>query len=287
MSSEQVRRRVALIGKPLRRPHSRVMHNAAFLHYGIDADYELREIEPVEVESFVRGTRDADWFGFQVTAPYKEVVMTHLDDVEADARAIGAVNSVVREDDGSLVGFNTDAPGFLAAVEGAGVEIAGVPAFVAGAGGAARAVAWGLLKAGASHVHIANRTLPRALSLARSLENLGPVSALALDDDRIPAVLAESLIAVNATTVGMTTAGVAFDVASLPSKAAVFDLVYVPPTTPLVESADQRGLVVRNGLDMLVHQAQIAFERWTGIAGADGVMRSAVDALDGGDTGEA
>lgn len=273
-------RRVALIGKPLRRPHSRVMHNAAFSRYGIDADYELREIEPVEVEPFVRESRNADWFGFQVTAPYKEVVVAHLDDVEADAREIGAVNSVVREDDGSLVGFNTDAPGFLTAVDGAGIEIAGVPAFVAGAGGAARAVAWGLLRAGASHVHIANRTLPRALSLARSLEYLGPVTALALDDDRIPAVLAGSLIAVNATTVGMTTAGVPFDVSDLPSEAAVFDLVYVPPTTPLVESAERRGLVVRNGLDMLVDQAQIAFERWTGISGAGDVMRAAVEALD-------
>lgn len=274
-------RHVALIGRPLRRPHSRVMHNAAFSHYGIDADYELREIEPEEVEPFVRESRGENWFGFQITAPYKEVVVAHLDEVEADAREIGAVNSVVREDDGSLVGFNTDAPGFLSAVRGAGVEVSGAPAFVAGAGGAARAVVWGLLKEGASRVHIANRTLPRAVALAKSLEYLGPVSALALDDPRIPAVLAESRIAINATTVGMTSAGTAFDVAHLPSDAAVFDLVYVPPVTPLVESANRRGLVVRNGLDMLVDQAQIAFERWTGIAEAGAVMRAALEEWDG------
>jgi shikimate dehydrogenase len=270
-------RRVALIGRPLRRPHSRVMHNAAFSHYGIDADYELREIQPEEVEPFVRESRGEDWFGFQITAPYKEAVVTHLDEVEADARQIGAVNSVAREDDGSLVGFNTDAPGFLSAVRGAGVEVSGTSAFVAGAGGAARAVVWGLLREGASRVHVANRTLPRAAALANSLEYLGSVIPLDLADSRIPSVLAESQIAVNATTVGMTSPGTAFDVAHLPSEAAVFDLVYVPPVTPLVESAQRRGLTVRNGLDMLVDQAQIAFHRWTGIPGAGAVMRTAVE----------
>lgn len=280
-------RRVALIGRPLRRPHSRVMHNAAFSHYGIDADYELREIEAEEVEPFVRESRGEDWFGFQITAPYKEAVVAHLDEVETDAREIGAVNSVAREDDGSLVGFNTDAPGFLSAVRGAGVAVSGTSAFVAGAGGAARAVVWGLLKEGASRVHVANRTLPRATALANSLEYLGAVIPLDLGDPRIPSVLAESRIAVNATTVGMTSPGTAFEVAHLPPDAAVFDLVYVPPVTPLVESAQRRGLTVRNGLDMLVDQAQIAFQRWTGIAGAGAVMRAAVEEWGGAEGDEA
>lgn len=280
-------RRVALIGNPLRRQHSRVMHNAAFSHYGIDAEYHLREIEPDHVERFVEDARDPDCFGFQITAPYKEVVVAHLDHIEEEARQIGAVNSVVRKDDGSLVGFNTDAPGFLGSVTGAGVNVVGTRAFVAGAGGAARAVVWGLLSSGASHVHIANRTPSRAASLAESLAYLGSATAFGLDDKGLPEFLAESHIAVNATTVGMTSGGTAFDIAYLPQDAAVFDLVYVPPRTDLIQSAERRGLVVRNGQDMLVNQAQIAFERWTGIAGAGTVMRAALDDWGGANSGEA
>lgn len=280
-------KRVALIGKPLRRLHSRVMHNAAFRHYGIEADYELAEIEPEEVGAFVASTRAPEWFGFQITAPYKQVVVEHLDEVEGPARAIGAVNSVVREADGSLVGFNTDAPGFISAVKGAGVDIAGVRAVVAGAGGAARAVVWGLLDEGAAEVTVLNRTLERAEALAESMASVGTVTALSAEDPRAAEALSGCGMAVNATTVGMTTPGTAFDVELLPDDAAVFDLVYVPPMTPLVEAASRRGLVVRNGLDMLVAQAEIAFGRWTGISDAGPVMRRALDEWEGLESGQA
>lgn len=270
-------RRVALIGQPLRRPHSAVMHNAAFAHAGIDAGYELREIEPGEIPHFAAEARGEEWLGFQVTAPYKEAIVAHLDRIEEAATEIGAVNSVAREVDGSLTGFNTDAPGFVSAVRAAGVGIAGASVLVAGAGGAARAVVWGLLRDGASRVVVANRTRDRAVALCDSLSYLGELEAVALDDPDLGAVLGESRIAVNATTVGMTTGGAPFPVDRLPAEAAVFDLVYVPPVTPLVEAAGRRGMVVRNGLDMLVEQARIAFERWTGIGDVAAVMRSALE----------
>lgn len=279
--------KVALIGKPLRRRHSRVMHNAAFAHHGIDADYQLREIDSFELADFAAEARGDEWLGFQVTTPYKESIMVHLDRVEDAARQLGAVNSVVREGDGTLVGFNTDAPGFISAVYKSGTDIAGETAFVAGAGGAARAVVWGLLTEGTARVTVANRTPERARALARELGHLGRVETVASDDPRLASILGECGIAVNATTVGMTTGGTAFDVAHLPPEAAVFDLVYVPPVTPLVQAAEERGLVVRNGLDMLVDQAQIAFERWTGIAGAGAVMRRALEEWDGVAAGEA
>ncbi|MFO7293182.1 MAG: shikimate dehydrogenase [Actinomycetes bacterium] len=280
-------RRVALIGRPLRRRHSQIMHDAAFRHFGIDAHYELAEIEPGEVAGFVAATRAPEWFGFQITAPYKQDVVAHLDEVEGPARAIGAVNSVVRRDDGALVGFNTDAPGFIAAVRGAGVGTAGIRAVVAGAGGAARAVVWGLLDAGAAEVVVVNRTRERAEALAEAMADLGRVTALAAGDPAVAQALSECGMAVNATTVGMTTPGTAFDVSLLPEDAAVFDLVYVPPVTELVEAATRRGLVTRNGLDMLVAQAEIAFARWTGIADAGPVMRQALEAWDGLESGQA
>ena len=110
-------RRLALIGSPLRRKHSAVMHNAACAHFGIDAHYELRELPAEELDEFFAGARGDEWLGFQVTAPYKQEAARRCDEVEAEAEAIGAVNSVLRREDGSLVGFNTDAPGFARSVE--------------------------------------------------------------------------------------------------------------------------------------------------------------------------
>ena len=270
-------RRVALIGNPLKRRHSAVMHNAAFSANGIDATYELRPIGPDEVEGFFNEARQPDWLGFGVTAPYKQVAMSHLDRVEPGAAAIGAVNNGVRLDDGSLVGFNTDASGFMTAVESMGVPVAGHRAVVVGAGGAARAVVWALLDAGAESVFVASRTPGRAHDLAESLAHYGRVIPGSLDDRDVAAALRSAAIAVNATTVGMTTDTVAFDVTSLPQEALVFDLVYVPPITPLVRAATARGLRVCNGMEMLVRQGEIAFERWTGIGSTADVMRNALE----------
>lgn len=270
-------RRVALIGNPLKRRHSAVMHNAAFAAHGIEASYELQPIESNEVGAFFDAARGPDWLGFGVTAPYKQVAIGHLDEIEPGAAAIGAVNNGVRRDDGSLVGFNTDASGFISAVVSMGLSVAGHRAVVIGAGGAARAVVWALLDAGADSVFVANRTPERARGLAESLAEYGTVIPGALDGSELAGALGSAAIAVNATTVGMTTDTLAFDVAGLPNDALVFDLVYVPPITPLVQAAGARGLRVCNGMEMLVRQGEVAFERWTGIGSTADTMRSALE----------
>jgi shikimate dehydrogenase len=254
------------------------MHNAAFAAHGIDATYELRPIEADQVPDFFEEAHGLDWLGFGVTAPYKEVAMSHLDEVEPGALAIGAVNNGVRTDDGSLVGFNTDASGFMAAVTSMGVQVNGGRAVVIGAGGAARAVVWALLDAGAGSVFVANRTPERAVELARSLGVFGQVVPGPLDDSGVATALESAAIAVNATTMGMTTDTPAFDVGALPENALVFDLVYVPPDTPLVRAAKKRGLAVCNGMEMLIRQGEVAFERWTGIGSTAHIMRDALDA---------
>jgi shikimate dehydrogenase len=203
--------------------------------------------------------------------------MGYLDEVEPGAAAIGAVNNGVRRADGSLIGFNTDASGFIAAVESMGTSVAGRRAVVVGAGGAARAVVWALLDAGVEQVFVANRTPERARSLAESLSLYGNVAPGSLDGPEMVTALGSAAIAVNATTVGMTTDTMAFDVAGLPEGALVFDLVYVPPMTPLVKAATARGLPVCNGMEMLVRQGEIAFERWTGISSSATVMRDALE----------
>lgn len=270
-------RRVALIGNPLKRRHSEVMHNAAFAAHGIDATYELAPIEPEEVADFFTRARGPDWLGFGVTAPYKQVAMDHLDVVEPGALAIGAVNNGVRRDDGTLVGFNTDASGFISAVEATGFTVSGKRAVVVGAGGAARAVVWALLDAGAESVAVANRTTERAEALARGLSAFGSITTMSNDGPELNGALSAAAIAVNATTVGMTDDTVAFDVSPLSPEALVFDLVYVPPDTPLVGAATERGLRVCNGMEMLIRQGEIAFERWTGIGSTANIMRHALE----------
>jgi shikimate dehydrogenase len=242
----------------------------------------LMELEPDEVEPTVGAARGPDWLGLGVTAPYKRVVAGLVDEVEPDAEAIGAVNNVVRTDDGRLVGINTDAPGFRAGVELAmGRPLKGTAVVVAGAGGAAHAVAFACLQAGARHVTIGNRTTSSATALGGRFSDVGAgdVTAVGLDDPAFVAALRTADLAVNATTVGMVDAGMTILVDLLPSHATVFDLVYVPPETPLLQAARARGLRAANGSEMLIQQAAIAFERWTGVSGVADVMRAAVEPL--------
>lgn len=273
-------RRVALLGNPLKRRHSQVMHDAAFAAAGIDAHYDLLELEPGAVADAVNEARDPDWFGLQVTAPYKRLVAGLCDEVEADAATIGAVNSVTRSAGGTLVGFNTDAPGFAAAVDLAmGRPLAGTKVVVAGAGGAAHAVVFACLRAGARQVTIGNRTRSAGTTLAERFADVGAgtVTTVDLEQPDFADALGSADLAVNATTVGMVDAGMTIAVDLLPPPATVFDLVYVPFETALLRAARDRGLHAANGSEMLIQQAVIAFERWTGVGGTADVMRAAVN----------
>jgi shikimate dehydrogenase len=276
-------RRVGLLGKPLKRRHSQVMHDAAFDACGIDARYVLLELEPDAVAPTVREARaSAEWLGLGVTAPYKRVVAELVDEVEPEAEAIGAVNNVTRTADGRLVGFNTDAPGFRAGVELAmGRSLEGAEVVVVGAGGAAHAVVFACLAAGAGRLTVANRTADRAAAMLErfSLNGTGSRAAVALDDPVFRTALESADVAVNATTVGMIDPGATIPVDALRDDATVFDLVYVPPETPLLAAARARGLRAANGSEMLIAQAAIAFERWTGMGGMADVMRTAVAPL--------
>jgi shikimate dehydrogenase len=278
-----VTRRVALLGKPLKRRHSQVMHDAAFDAAGIDARYVLLELEPDEVEPAVAAARGEGWLGLGVTAPYKQVVPALVDEVEADAATIGAVNTVVRTDGGRLIGINTDAPGFRAGVELAmGRALAGREVVVVGAGGVAPAVVYACLQAGVLRLTVANRNPDRARTLLQRFDREGEASrrTTGLDSDSsFHDVLFTADLVVNATTVGMIDPGVPFPVDRMGDRATVFDCVYVPAETPLVAAARARGLRAANGSEMLIQQAAIAFERWTGVAGMADVMRAAVAAL--------
>jgi shikimate dehydrogenase len=258
------------------------MHNAAFAAAGIDAEYVLAEIDQADVPEAVAAARGADFLGLGVTAPYKPLVASLVDEVEGDARTIGAVNNVVRTDDGRLIGFNTDAPGFRVGAELAmGQRLAGLDVLVAGAGGAARAAVFACLAANVGRVTVAARDPERAHALLAPWSSVGRSGRRAIDlaGDTLDRALRDVDLAVNATTVGMVDPGVPFSVDALRDDATVFDCVYVPAETPLVAAARARGLRAANGSEMLIAQAANAFERWTGVGGMTEVMRAAVAPL--------
>jgi shikimate dehydrogenase len=257
------------------------MHNAAFDAAGIDGRYELLEIDAAEVPGAVAAARGEDFLGLGVTAPYKPLVANLVDAVEPAAASIGAVNNVVRTGDGRLVGINTDAPGFRA-----GVELAmGRPldedleVLVVGAGGVARAIAWACLSV--KRLTIANRTpaSAQALLAGYASDGLATRTATGLGESAFHVALSRADLVVNATTVGMIDPGMPFPVDGLRDDATVFDCVYVPAETPLLAAARARGLRATNGSEMLIQQAAIAFERWTGVGGMADVMREAVAPL--------
>ncbi|MGH8964815.1 MAG: shikimate dehydrogenase family protein [Actinomycetes bacterium] len=268
-----------MFGTPLRRQHSAVMHNAAFAAAGVDARYELREVDEAGLAAQVDEARRDGWMGFQVTAPHKQRVMDLLDDVEPDARRIGAVNSVAAVD-GRLVGFNTDVLGFLAGLRSCHLgELAGCAVVVAGSGGVGHAVTYGLAIAGVGSLTVLDLDVAMPRRLAEEFADVASIEPLAFSDPVVAKRLAAADVFVNATSVGMLVPGPVVDVGLLDPAATVFDVVYIPAETELVRRARARGIRAANGDRMLVAQAATAWVRWTGLADPTEVMRDAVAPL--------
>ena len=265
--------RVGIIGYPLRHTVSPAFQQAALDHYGLDVRYEVWETPPGGLAERIAALRDGPLLGFNVTVPYKESVLSLLDEVTPWGRTIGAVNTVVAAD-GQLVGHNTDADGFLRALRQDGAfEPRGRRALVLGAGGSARGVCHVLGREGAASVAIANRTVDRARALADELRAQGfDTSALPMTGDALQAALkgpgpAPDLI-VNCTTVGMRhgpdEGESPLSQELVPPGALVYDLVYNPPETPLRRAARAAGARTLGGLPMLLYQGAAAFWMWTG-----------------------
>src|ERR1700712_3611697 len=173
-----------ILGWPVEHSRSPAMHTAAFRARGLEATYACFPVHPDDVADAVRGLKALGLRGANVTVPHKESVIAYLDHVTPEARAIGAVNTIVRDVD-RLIGHNTDAPGLARSLDDAGVEIAGARVLVLGAGGAARASVIGLAGRGASRIAIAARRLSQAETLVRELQSAcGQVVLEAVDLSR-------------------------------------------------------------------------------------------------------
>ena len=266
--------RAFLFAHPVKHSLSPAMHNAALHALGIAATYEAQDVAPDNLRSALEELRTSGAWGANLSIPHKERALEWLDAVSTDARAIGAVNTVVVRD-GALHGFNTDGPGFMRSLEEAGLrDFAGLPVLILGAGGAARGVSYALKAAGA-RVSLWNRTQSRAKQLAAEL-GLEAVS----DADLEPHVRGAQLL-VNTTAVGLEDMHSSpLPAGLLPASGWVCDIVYRPITTKLLRDSRLSGLQTIDGLGMLVHQGALALEKWLdaqGIAGKPdaNVMRAA------------
>jgi shikimate dehydrogenase len=271
--------RTALFGNPLQRRHSEVMHNAAFEAASVDAHYELHEVDETQLRQYACEARDGGWLGFQITAPHKQFVMELLDEVEAGAQGIGAVNSVAVTPDARLVGFNTDVVGFLAGLRTVLARLDGISAVVAGSGGVGHAAAYGLATSGVKQFTVLDVDIVMPQRLAATMADVADIEPMEFGDPVAQNRLRNADLFVNATSVGMLSPGPVIDVALLAPYASVFDVVYIPAQTELVRQARQRGLPAANGDTMLIAQAADAWMRWTGLPDPSDTMRAAVQPL--------
>ncbi|MEP7085402.1 MAG: shikimate dehydrogenase, partial [Betaproteobacteria bacterium] len=239
-------------------------HNHWLAEHGIAGRYVLFPVAPENLEQAVRGIAALGLRGCNVTTPHKQAIFPLLDRVDDLARRIGAVNTVVVEQDGTLTGFNNDGNGFIQSVKDADPNWlpSRGPIVVLGAGGAGRAVVASLAAQGAQEIRLLNRSPEKAQDIA---DSVGPVVTVVPWAQRAEALDGAALMA-NATSLGMA-GKPALDIAldRLPQDALVGDLIYIPPETPLLAAARLRGNITVNGLGLLLNQARPAFNAWFGV----------------------
>jgi shikimate dehydrogenase len=260
----------AIVGWPVEHSRSPALHGFWLKQHGIDGHYGRLPVEPKraaldELVAFLKRTPNAR--GCNLTLPHKIDIMPLLDRIDPLAKHIGAVNTVIKQADGTLEGRNSDGFGFLEALkQGApGWQAAAGPAVVLGAGGAARAVIATLVAAGVPELRLVNRTQSNAIDLGVAFTpNDGRRIAIERWDERDEALDGATLL-VNTTSLGMKgQPPLEIDVGRLPADAVVDDIVYVPLETRLLAAARARGQRCIDGLDMLLHQGRLGFEAWFG-----------------------
>lgn len=270
-------KRVVLIGHPVAHSLSGAMQQAAFDAQGIDARYELWDRAPIALPDAIAEIRGDDFLGVNVTIPHKERVVPLIDKLTEEAQVTGAVNTLTREGR-RLVGHNTDVPGFAAALDKlVGRQKMPRQAVVLGAGGGARAVVYGLIRAGFLRIVVFNRHLHRAEGLVRHFGRSAAhmdLKAMPWHESIIESELARTKVLVNATSIGLVD-----DVSPIPAEVIsgdllVLDLIY--RRTRLLRDAEAAGAVANDGETMLLHQGAAAFTLWTGQPAPLDVMSQAL-----------
>lgn len=258
-----------IIGWPVEHSLSPAMHNAAFRELGLDWLYAAFPVDPERVGEAVRGLAAAGCGGINVTIPHKHAVIEHCSSASPAVQSIGAANTLVPDGEGGFRCDNTDAAGFLRALdEAAPLELSGATALVIGAGGAAKAVAWALRSRGA-RLLVSNRSPERTAELGVSV----PFAPSTLNE-----ACRDAALVVNATSLGLEDARLPKELPleGLGPGHVVVDVVYRPGGTTWLAEAATRGARTVDGLGMLLHQGADAFEQWTGHTAPVAVMRRAL-----------
>ncbi len=272
---------IGVFGFPVEHSLSPAMHNSAIAALGLSYIYLPFAVSPENLGTAIRSLPALGIVGVNLTIPHKENVLPFLEEITEEARDVGAVNTVHCVD-GRLLGDNTDGRGFFAPLREQGLSVSGKSVVVLGAGGAARSVVFRLVREGAEVV-LVNRTPERAERLAQAVHDTGfstAVRTLALDNHtEYRAATASATLLVNTTRVGMHPNENELPPVLLEAfrpELTVYDLVYNPVETRLLQEAKQRGCRTMDGVKMLVYQGALAFERWTGQFPPTDIMEAAV-----------
>jgi shikimate dehydrogenase len=253
-----------VMGWPVEHSQSPRLHGYWLSHHNINGAYIPLAVHPDHFETALQALPKLGFCGVNITVPHKESALTLIDDLDNTAQKIGAVNTISISDNGKITGYNTDAFGFTENLRQGcpSYNPENGPAVVLGAGGAARAVVYGLVEAGVTEIRLVNRTTGKAEQLAAAIP--GPVRVFGFQD--LQRALDEANLLVNTTSLGMQgSPPLDIDLAGLPGDALVNDIVYAPLNTTLLKQAQARGNPVVDGLGMLLHQARAGFEKWFGV----------------------
>ena len=263
-----------VLGDPVRHSLSPAMHNAALRELGLDWAYLALPVAPADLATVVRGLEALDCRGLNVTLPHKQAVAALAAELTPLAARLGAVNTLVRRGEGGWLGTNTDVEGFLAPLREA-EGWAGAEAVVLGCGGSARAVVAGLSELGFARIRLAARNPERLAAFTADCGRWAPALEGLAWGALEPALAAAALV-VNTTPVGMASAGdpaaalrsplEPAELAALAATATVYDLIYTPRPTALLQAAAARGCRAIDGLEMLVQQGAAALRLWSGCA---------------------
>ena len=268
-------RTYCIIGDPVSHSLSPAMHNAAFKSLSLDDVYIAYRVSSHELESSIESLRSIKISGFNVTIPHKTAVLQYLDEVDLMSSKAGAVNTVASIT-GKFKGFNTDIQGFLRPLCNHNIDFNGLSVLLFGAGGSARAVVTSLSSVnGISKLVVANRTYSRSMEMSKLADLQGLSSSVSIIEEAKGMAKHFDLI-VNATSVGLQSNESILDSEDIDKSSTVYDLVYRPIMTKLLENARKKGAGVIYGYEMLLEQGAQAFEIWTGLKAPIPAMKKAL-----------